>query len=188
MKRAKKRRGRRRGGGDARADIVLAARALFSRRGFRGTTTRMVAARAKVDVALLHYYFATKDDLFAAAIELPIDPDEVAALVTDGAAMARFHLDEVFVERREAVAGLLRAAIGDPSCVPALRKLVMRAFVSPPARALRGKDKKLRAELAGALVIGLFVCRHLVAIEPLASADSSDVIDRIGAALDALVA
>ncbi|HEY2368554.1 MAG TPA: helix-turn-helix domain-containing protein, partial [Polyangiaceae bacterium] len=122
MKRAK--RGRRPGASDARTRILEAARTLFAERGFRGTTTRAIARRAKCDVALVQYFFAGKERLFAAAIELPVEPDEVASVAAGrraGERLARLHLDHVFVERREAVAAMLRAAIGDPESVPALR-------------------------------------------------------------------
>ena len=58
-----------------------AARSSFAEQGFRGTTIRAVAAAAGVDPALVHHYFGTKDDLFVAAIELPVDPREVVAPV-----------------------------------------------------------------------------------------------------------
>jgi AcrR family transcriptional regulator len=183
-------RGRRPGKSDARARILRSARVLFAERGFRGTTTRAIARRAKCDVALVQYFFAGKERLFAAAIELPVEPGEVASLVASskaGERLARLHLDHVFVERREAVAALLRAVIGDPSSVPALRGLIEAQLVLPPARALRGKDAKLRAELAGALVVGTFVLRHLVALEPLASAPSAKLVPPLARALDALL-
>lgn len=183
-------RGRRSGTSDARARILTAARALFAERGFRGTTTRAVARRAKCDVALVQYFFGGKERLFAAAIELPVEPDDVAALLAGrgaGERVAKFHLDHVFVERREAVAAMLRAVIGDPVSVPTLRALVETKLVMPPARMLRGKDAKLRAELAGALIIGTFVLRHLVALEPLASAPSAKLVPPIARALDVLL-
>jgi AcrR family transcriptional regulator len=188
VKRAK--RGRRPGASDARTRILEAARTLFAERGFRGTTTRAIARRAKCDVALVQYFFAGKERLFAAAIELPVEPDEVASVAAGrraGERLARLHLDHVFVERREAVAAMLRAAIGDPESVPALRALVEAQLVAPPARALRGKDAKLRAELAGALIVGTFVLRHLVAIEPLASASTAKLVPPLARALDALL-
>ena len=65
--------------GHPRPAILAAARELFAAHGFAGTTIRAVAAQARVDPALVHHYFGTKDDLFLAALELQLDPREVMA-------------------------------------------------------------------------------------------------------------
>lgn len=44
--------------------IKNAARKLFSQRGYSGVTTRDIAAEAGINVALLHYYFRSKELLF----------------------------------------------------------------------------------------------------------------------------
>ncbi len=49
-----------------RERILDAAEDHFSRHGFWGVTIREVAQDAKVDTALLHYYFDTKRGLFDA--------------------------------------------------------------------------------------------------------------------------
>src|SRR6478736_4707021 len=78
------RRGRRPGTPDTRTAILHAARKAFAARGFSGTTIRSAATDAGVDAALVHHYFGTKDDLFVAAMELPIDPRPVIAGVVAG--------------------------------------------------------------------------------------------------------
>jgi len=49
--------------------IVAAAIQLFSERGFRGTTTRELAAAAGVTEPVLYQHFETKRDLYSALIE-----------------------------------------------------------------------------------------------------------------------
>jgi TetR/AcrR family transcriptional regulator len=49
--------------------IVEAAEAVFAESGFKGATTAAIAARAGVPKANLHYYFATKEELYRAVIE-----------------------------------------------------------------------------------------------------------------------
>ena len=49
--------------------IVEAAVQLFSRRGYKGTSTREIAHLARVNEATLFRYFARKNDLFGAACE-----------------------------------------------------------------------------------------------------------------------
>lgn len=71
-KRRKVRRGRplkAEGAPDMRDRILDAAEDHFSRHGFWGVTIREVAQDAKVDTALLHYYFDTKRGLFDAVFE-----------------------------------------------------------------------------------------------------------------------
>ncbi|MEP7312241.1 MAG: TetR/AcrR family transcriptional regulator [Pseudomonadota bacterium] len=53
----------------ASASILDAAEDLFSKNGFYGTTIREVARQAKVDTALLHYYFGNKRGLFDAVFQ-----------------------------------------------------------------------------------------------------------------------
>ena len=54
---------------ERREQIIHAAADLFSRKGFRGTTTREVAEAAKVSEATVFKHFATKEALYAAIIE-----------------------------------------------------------------------------------------------------------------------
>jgi len=49
--------------------LVEAAFELIAAEGFEGLRTRDVAARAGVNVATLHYYFVTKEDLIRAVVE-----------------------------------------------------------------------------------------------------------------------
>jgi AcrR family transcriptional regulator len=50
---------------------------MFARNGIDKTSIRSIAAAAGVDPALVHHYFGTKEQLFAAAVRIPIDPMEV---------------------------------------------------------------------------------------------------------------
>jgi AcrR family transcriptional regulator len=51
---------------DAREAILDVAEERFSKHGFHGVTVREVAARARVNTALIHYYFNSKAELFDA--------------------------------------------------------------------------------------------------------------------------
>lgn len=189
----RKRVGRRAGtSGESREAILGAARALFARLGFRGTTVRAVAKRAGVDMALVHYFFGSKSKLFAASVELPIDPERVASLLATqggapGEAMARYYLARLFVDRSDAITAMLRAGLGDPGCVPALRALIERTLVTAAAGRLRSGHARLRAELVGATMVGLFVSRCIVGVQPLASASVDEVVALLAPALDVLL-
>ncbi len=56
-------------GEERRRQIIEAAATLFSRKGFRGTTTREIAEAVGVSEAMLFKHFATKEELYAAIIE-----------------------------------------------------------------------------------------------------------------------
>jgi AcrR family transcriptional regulator len=164
---------------------------LFAEQGFRGTTMRAVAERAGVDLALVHYYFETKAKLFGAVVELPVDPARIAALSPSPARPASASpasTSSSSSTRNEAITAMLRTALGDPDSIPALRALVQRTLVAGAAGALRGPDAALRAELIGAHMVGLFVCRCLVGVEPLASLSVDDLVARVAPAIDVVLA
>jgi len=99
-------------GSDQRArEILRAARACLSQRGYASTTIAEIAAEAGVSRGLLHYYFKSKEDLLAQAVR------------TSGEASLRL-IEDTFAESetaRELAAGLtqiLRSVIaGDPAYV-----------------------------------------------------------------------
>lgn len=49
---------------DVEKKLIDAARELFYERGFTGVTVRDIAGKADVNLALLHYYFRTKEKIF----------------------------------------------------------------------------------------------------------------------------
>ena len=71
---------------ERREQIVHAAIELFSRKGFRGTTTREIAEAVGISEAALFKYFATKEDLYTAIIEAKARTDEVIAMAAPAAA------------------------------------------------------------------------------------------------------
>lgn len=63
--------------------ILDAAEELFSQHGLYGVTLRDVAQHAKVDTALLHYYFGTKNGMFDAVLlrrAEPLNKERIKAL------------------------------------------------------------------------------------------------------------
>ncbi len=121
------RRGPRAGTSDTREAILEAARATFAEAGYDRATIRRIAATAGVDPALVHHYFGSKEDLFAAAVHLPLRPEQVVAEVfAAGVAAAAPRLATLFFriwetpETREALIGQMRMALttGKP---PAIR-------------------------------------------------------------------
>src|SRR4051794_14560449 len=54
---------------ERRREIVRVAVKLFSQHGFRGTTTKEIAAAAGVSEAIIFRHFATKEELYRAIID-----------------------------------------------------------------------------------------------------------------------
>lgn len=180
------RRGRRPGDARTREAILDAARRTFSRHGFTGTTVRVVAAEAGVDPALVFHYFATKADLFAAAARMPPVvagiADRLAGLRPDqlGEAILRT-LVELWSEPDALAAwvSLVRAAMGDERAAAMLREFLTDVILAPLATALDVPDADRRLALVASQVVGLGVARHVLAVEPLASAPGDDLVEAV---------
>jgi AcrR family transcriptional regulator len=176
-------RGRRPGSPETRGAILESARESFAARGYRGTTIRSVAAEAGVDPALVHHYFGTKDDLFLAALEVPIDPRQVLPMVLaqgiDGAAerllRAVLPLWDDPATRRPLVT-IVRTSLSPDSQANLLQDGLLRLILGPLGEAIGGEDAALRAELFGTQMIGLLLARYVLELEPLASLPREDVI------------
>lgn len=169
-----------------------AARELFAECGFERTTIRGVARRAAVDPALVMQYFGSKEGLFAAAARWHDTSNTVVGADRGGVPQAALH--DVFerfegdaVDRRSAVA-LLRACLTHPEAARVMRDEVMCDRMHAVAATIGGDDAELRAGLVGACLMGLTMARHLLAVEPVASADRADIERLLEPALRALVA
>ena len=77
--------GRRPGNQDTREAILAAAKRAFAERGYDKASIRQIATEAEVDPALVHHYFGSKEKLFLATMEAPIDPGEIIPkILADG--------------------------------------------------------------------------------------------------------
>jgi AcrR family transcriptional regulator len=177
-------RGRRPGGPDTRGEILAAARASFADKGFDRTTIRGVAGEAGVDPALVHHYFGSKEDLFLAALEIPVDPrsliPQVFAPGLDGVGerLLRMFLgvwDEP--ENNQALRAFIRTAFVVDETADLLRngvaRVVLRAVI--PHLEQVG-DAEVRATLVASQLAGLIMARYVLRIEPLASLPAEAVV------------
>ncbi|MBB6674022.1 TetR family transcriptional regulator [Cohnella nanjingensis] len=62
---------------DVKRRLLLAAKKLFARQGFDGTTIRQICEEAGANVALVSYYFGGKDKIFEAVIETFFPHDSI---------------------------------------------------------------------------------------------------------------
>lgn len=186
MSTAAPRRGRRPGAPDTRAAILAAARELFAAQGYAGTSVRSIAASAGVDAALVHHYFGPKDDLFVAALELPVDPRErLAGVIADGPAGAGERIVRIFLsvwddpEHRLPLLGLARSIL-DPSGQRLLRDGFLPAVLHPVGVALGIEQPEVRMPLVASQMLGLIVTRYVLEVEPVASMPAEDLVTIYG--------
>jgi AcrR family transcriptional regulator len=66
-----------------RGDLLDAAEKLFAEHGFEGTTTREVVKRAKCNLALISYYFGSKDGLYQAVLIRHFEALKIRYAATD---------------------------------------------------------------------------------------------------------
>jgi AcrR family transcriptional regulator len=182
---APRRRGRRPGGADTRAQLLSAARVEFAERGYEGATVRVIADRAGVDPAMVNHWFGGKEALFTASLDLPVDPAEILSDVIPGDPE---HLAERIVARFlqvwDATGGAPMAAViqsiaSHDIAARMLREFVTRVLVGRVLAAVAPDQHDLRAGLCGSQLIGLAIVRYVLKLEPLASADHATVIGAV---------
>ena len=174
--------GRRPGIPETREAILKVARRGFATRGYDATSVRLIAAEAEVDPALVIHYFGTKDNLFVAATGLPASlPGAIASLavipVTDfPAALVRAYLELVDSDdSRNAILALVRSAVSHERAAAMLREFLTAQLLPVIARLTQRDDARLRASLVAAQLIGIAVLRHVIRVEPLATAAPDDI-------------
>ncbi len=176
------RRGRRPGSPDTRAAILTAARERFAAAGFGGTSIRAVAADAGVDAALVHHYFGSKDDLFVAALALPVDPRVLLADAVRGPAdRAAEQFLRTFLsawDDPELQPGLLATArrILEPGGEKLIREGFLPVILLPIGERLGIDRPQFRMPLVASQVIGLILARYVARIEPIASLDTDTLV------------
>lgn len=183
----RRRPGRPAGSSDTRDRILSCARELFARNGIDRTSIRAVAAEAGVDAALVHHYFGTKQQLFAAAIHLPIDP--MTVLVP----MREVPIDELGFKLpavllpiwdSEMGAGLiatLRSLIAgaDVSLARSFLQEIVTAEVAPRVDNPPGTGM-IRAQFFASQLMGVVMARYIVKVEPFASLPAEQIVATIG--------
>ena len=178
----RRRPGRPAGTSDTRDRILASARELFARNGIDRTSIRAVAAAAGVDSALVHHYFGTKQQLFAAAIHLPIDP--MTVLVP----MRETPLDELGLRLPSVLLPIWDSEMGS-GLIATLRGLLTGADVTLARSFLQEivveevgsrvdnppGTGRIRAQFVASQLMGVVMARYIVGIEPFASLPAEQV-------------
>lgn len=183
--------GRRPGKPDTKAEILAAARAEFTASGYEGATIRSIASLANVDPALVMHYFGSKEQLFAASLELPVNPATVMRQVfeaTDcdvGETLIRTVLAvwDADVGGGQFVAAL-RSATSVGPISETVREFIHRSILQTIADALEGPSADLRASLIASQLVGLLVGRYMLQFPALVEASVDELASRVGPTID----
>jgi hypothetical protein len=81
---------------------------------------------------------------------------------------------------RDRIITLIRTALGHDFAATMLRQFLTREVIGRIAAELDVDDAELRATAVASQLVGLFMVRYGVRIEPLASAPIAEVAQRIG--------
>ncbi len=186
--------GRRPGTGGTAEKILTAARANFARVGYEGGTIRAIAADSGVDPALVLHYFGSKQGLFRASVDFPVDPSEfIPKLLAPGLDGLGERLVHFFLETWDSPAGrpllaLIRSVVASEEAASLMREFVGREVLGRIAKTLKVDQPQLRASLAASTLIGMAMLRYVIKLEPLASARPEVVAAWLGPAVQGYLA
>ncbi len=175
------RRGRRPAGEDTRTALLEAAGVEFTERGFDAATVRAIAERAGVDPAMVNHWFGSKDALFVAAMQIPVNPDEVLPVLLAGPTdelaerVVRTFLTVWDADGGGPMVALMRSVSSHEGAARMLREFVTKLVLGRVVRTVAPDRAELRASLAASQVAGLGMVRYVLRLEPLASADHDTV-------------
>lgn len=172
----RKRPGRPSGTSDTRERILTNARELFARNGIGKTSIRSIAAAAGVDSALVHHYFGTKEQLFAAAVHIPIDPMLVIG------PMREAPIDELGLTLPSLLLPLWDSEMG-AAFLATLRSLLagdgvglIRSFLQDVIAVEIGSrvdeppgSGRIRVQFVASQLVGVVMARYILELEPFAS-------------------
>lgn len=182
--------GRRPGESGTRGAILAAAQLAFGTQGYGATSVRAVARAAGVDPSLVLHFFGSKDGLFEAALQLPLDPAAiVAGLLAGDLDTLGERVIRAFLGVWDATPGqgpmlaMLRSAVSHEDSAAMLRELLLRVILRPVARGAGGDRPDLRASLLASQVVGLALTRYVLKLEPVASASADDLAPLFGPTL-----
>ena len=202
--------GRRKGSGNTRDAILLAAVEMFAERGYAGTTLRSITDRAGVDVAMVSHFFGGKQGLFDEAV-LQRGLQIVGRLFDSrpqGRSAAEL-LDAYFSiwedpETAKTVRALFRATLESEERRAELQALVatrlsgavqLLAQPGPPRSRAASENSSasqqriaLQTQLIAAHLLGVGLSRYIVQVPPLSSTPRKNLVAQLTPVLEAYLA
>ncbi|BBX73608.1 TetR family transcriptional regulator [Mycobacterium shinjukuense] len=145
-----------------------------------------MAAAAGVDAALVHHYFGTKMQLFAAAINVPIDPMVVLG------PMREAPVEELGQKLLSVLMPIWDSELG-AGLIATIRSIVSGADVSLARSYLQEVlsvevgsrvdnppgTGKIRTQFVASQLMGVVMARYIVKVEPFASLPAEQIVQTI---------
>jgi AcrR family transcriptional regulator len=183
---SQKRPGRPPGPSDTRDRILASARELFARNGIDKTSIRAIASAAGVDAALVHHYFGTKQQLFVAAVRIPIDPMLVIGPLRETP------VDELGLKLPSLLLPLWDSEMGS-GLIATLRSLLagnevslIRSFLQEVVAVEVGTrvddppgSGRIRVQFVASQLVGVVMARYILELEPFKSLPVQQVAETI---------
>jgi AcrR family transcriptional regulator len=159
---------------------------LFARNGIDKTSIRAIASGAGVDAALVHHYFGTKQQLFVAAVEIPIDPRLVLEPLRDSP------VDELGLKLPSLLLPLWDSEMGS-GLIATLRSLLagpevslVRSFLQEVVAVEVGSrvddppgSGRIRVQFVASQLVGIVMARYILELEPFKSLPVQQVAETI---------
>ncbi|WP_319444815.1 MULTISPECIES: TetR family transcriptional regulator [unclassified Mycobacterium] len=183
---SRKRPGRPPGTSDTRDRILSNAREMFARNGIGNTSIRAIAAAADVDAALVHHYFGTKEQLFAAAVHLPIDPMQVIVPLREvpleqlGLTLPSILLPLWDSELGSGIIATLRSLLAgdDVSLIRSFLQDVVTVEVGARVDSPPGSGP-IRVQFVASQLVGVVIARYILELEPFKSLPVAQLAETI---------
>lgn len=167
-------RGRRPAGQDTRSDILRAARREFAAKGFSLASVRGIARAADVDPALVHHYFANKENLFAETIVAHAHPEVIAQrLATFAPDELGYRIVESFLlvwdndEGRVIFSALFRSVASHPPLEAVMAGMLETQIFARVRQLYDLQDAPRRMALVGSQLVGMAIMRYVVKLPAL---------------------
>jgi AcrR family transcriptional regulator len=181
----RRRPGRPPGGPDTRGSILSSARKLFAANGINNTTIRSIAVDAGVDPALIHHYFGTKAELFATAVDIPIDPMTVFRPLREtpveqlGLKLPLLLLP-LWDSLGDGLVATLRSLLSgaEVSLVRSFMQDLITAEIAPRIDNPPGSGR-LRVQFVASQLVGVVMARYIIRLEPFASLPPDEIAHTI---------
>jgi len=180
---------RRRNAKATRDAILLAALTLFSRKGYDGVGMREIAEVVGCAVVLINRYFGSKEELFAAAVELAFADNSMfladIELLPQRLTAAIMKKTDPAAEPIDPLMLLLRSA-PNARAAEILRDSIANQFERPLKTLLGGRQAAERAALILSLCAGVQLMRKVIGTKALNGTGRKQLSDVIRLLLVAL--
>lgn len=165
-----------------RKSIEDAARTLFARDGYDGTTVRDIAARAAIDPAMVIRYFGSKDALFARVAEPQLGLPDLRQVdrAAIGETLVRHFLDQ-WEGEQGGLPVLLRSAASNEDAAARLRDMFARQVAPLIAPAGSASSAPRRAGLVATQLLGLALTRYVLKLPPVVEMPHELIVREVGA-------